>query len=340
MAKLKAVLTEERIAMGLEPGGRRLIKNLLPEFALAAPGSPVALGTHYSMAEAKKRLQTDYGRIKMLCESGLVDNSAFEREDGTVSRRLLNAERIDQIAADLNRVVHHWEFWKAFRLPSYAIEQLICLGVIEGLTDPAIVNLRNEAMVPRSELDRLARRLRKRARSGSPPSSAKSLRVLSHEIGGRLKPWGAIWKALIDGDLPFWTRGGGRSTQHILVEPIVWKKFSVGSFDKKDFPDFPFKTFMNNCDLSEVLNLHPNETIAIRQAELIKPRAYKLTLRYQIEDVLDLAARYVSATELVRRSEQVKKVVLRNLNEENVKTRSCLWDRATAEAAIMSASIL
>lgn len=97
---------------------------------------------------------------------------------------------------------------------------------------------------------------------------------------------------------------------------------------------------MNNCDLSEVLNLQPSETIAIRQAELIKPRAYKLTLRYQIEDVLDLAARYVSATELVRRSEQVKKVVLRNLNEENVKARSCLWDRATAEAAIMSASIL
>ena len=292
------------------------------------------------MAKAKKRLQTDYDRIKMLCESGLVENSAFEREDGTVSRRLLNAERVDQIAADLDRVVHHWEFWKAFRLPSYAIEQLICLGVIEGLTDPAIVTMRSEAMVPRNELDRLARRLRRRARSGSPPPSAKSLRVLSYEIGGRMKPWGYIWNALLEGDLPFWTRGAGRSTQHILVEHIAWEKFSVRSFDQTAFPDFPFKTFMNNCDLSEVLNLQPNETIAIRKAELIEPRAYKLTLRYEVEDVLGLAARYVSITELIRRSGQVKKMVLRDLTEGNVNARSCLWDRATAEAATMPTSIV
>lgn len=323
-----------------EPGGRKLIKKLLPEFAQAATGAPVALGAHYSMAEAKKRLQTDYDKIKMLCESGFVENSAFEREDGTVARRLLDGERVDQIAADLDGAVRHWEFWTAFRLPSYAIEQLICLDVIKGLTDPAIVTLRKEAMVRREELDRLARRLGRRARTESPPPCAKSLRVLSHEIGGRLKPWGAIWKALIDGDLPFWTRSGGLSTQHILVEPIAWQKFSVKTFEKGAFPDFPFKTFMNNCDLSEVLNLQPKETIAIRKAELIEPRAYKFTLRYEVEDVLDLAAKYVSITELMRRSEQVKKVVVRKLNEANVKARSCLWDRGTAEAVIMPISIL
>ncbi len=323
-----------------EPGGGGLIKNLLPEFAQAAPGAPVALGAHYSMAEAKKRLHTDYDRIKMLCESSLVENSVFEREDGTVSRRLLDAERVDQIAADLDRVTHHWEFWKVFRLPSYAVEQLICLGVVEGLTDPAIVNLKNEAMVPRKELDHLVRRMRRRARKGTPPPSAKSLRVLSHELGGRLKPWGYIWKALLDGDLPFWTKGAGCSTQQIFVEPLAWKKFSVKSFDQKAFPDFPFKTFMNNCDLSEVLNLQPSETIAIRQAELIDPRAYRLTLRYEVEDVLGLAARYISITELMRRSGEVKMVVLRKLTEGNVKARSCLWDRATAEAATMPTSVV
>lgn len=293
-----------------------------------------------SRSTSKRRIQTDPNRIKILCENGLIESSVFEREDGAISRRLLDAERVDQIASDLDRVVHHWEFWKAFRLPSYAVEQLICLNVIEGLTDPAIVTLRNEAMVPRSELDRLAQRLRGCARKGSPSSSVKSLRVLSHEIGGRLKPWGYIWKALLDGDLPFWTKSVGRSTQHILFEPLSWEEFSKKSFDKNAFPDFPFKTFMNNCDLSEVLNLQPRETIAIRRAKLIEPRAYKLTLRYKVEDVLDLAVRYVSATELMRRSKQVKKVVLRKLSEENVKAQSCLSERATAEADSMPASIL
>ena len=132
----------------------------------------------------------------------------------------------------------------------------------------------------------------------------------------------------------------GRSTQHILVEPLSWEEFSKKSFDKNAFPDFPFNNFMNNCDLSEVLNLQPSETIAIRRAKLIEPRAYKLTLRYKVEDVLDLAVRYVSATELMRRSKQAKKVVLRKLSEENVKAQSCLSERATAEADSMPASIL
>jgi hypothetical protein len=319
-----------------EPGGRKLVKNLLPELVRRATDRTETLGAHYSMAAAKKCLQTDYDRIKILCDRGLVGNSVFARSDGTVSRRLLDAERIKKIAIDLNRATHHWEFWKAFRLPSYAIEQLICLEVIEGITDPAIVTLRNEAMVPKGELDKLALRIKRRARRGSPSSSAQSLRVLSHKIGGRLKPWGAIGQALISGRLPFWTRDRGRSTQHILVEPDDWTKFCAISFDKHSFPDFPFKTFMNNCDLSEVLNLQPQETIAIRQEGLIEPRAYKLTLRYEVEDVLDLAVRYVSVTELMRRSGQSKKAVMDKLSDANVTLRSCLWERTAAETAVLA----
>ena len=321
-----------------EPGGRNLVKNLLPDFARGATGTTETMGAHYSMAAAKKCLQTDYDRILALCDRELVENSVFSRADGTVSRRLLDAERINQIAADLDRVVHHWEFWKAFRLPSYAIEQLICFEVIEGITDPAIVALRNEAMIPRGELDQLKQDITRRARKGSPPSCAQSLRVLSHEIGGRMKPWGVIWKALINGNLPFWTRREGRSTQHILVQPEAWTNFGAMSFDKHSFPDFPFKTFMNNCDLSEILNLQPKETIAIRQAGLIEPRAYKLTLRYEVEDVLDLAVCYVSTTELMRRSGQTKKALMKRLSDESVASRSCLWERTAAETAVLTVS--
>lgn len=322
-----------------EPGGRKVIKGLLPEFAKGAPGAPVTIGTHYSAAETQRRLHADHVRIKTLCEKGFVETSVFRREDGTVSRRLLDARRVDQIAIDLDRAVHLWEFWKAFRLPSYAVEQLICLGVIQGFTDPAIVTLRSEALVPRTELDRLAQMIGRRARKGSPPPSAKSLRVLSHEINGRLKPWGAIWKGLVDGELPFWTRRNGRSTQHILVEPAVFQKFSAQIFDKGAFPDFPFKTSMNNCDLSEVLNLQPRETIAIREAGLITSRAYKLSLRHKVSDVLDLAFNFVSLTELMRRSKQGRKVVLQRLRDHGVVSRSCLWERWAAETAVLERSM-
>lgn len=318
-----------------EPGGQKLIANVLPGFVPGASNTAEPVGAHYSMAAAKKRLQTDYNRIRMLCDKGLIKNSVFERSDGTISRMLLDAGRVDQIAYDLDRVVHHWEFWTAFRLPSYAIEQLICLEVIKGLTDQAIVALRNEAMIPRGELDQLTHAIKKRARKSSPPSSARSLRVLSHEIGGRMKPWGIIWKALINGDLPFWTRREGSSTQHILVQPDAWANLKAMSFDRHAFPDFPFKTFMNNCDLSEILNLQPKETIAIRQDGLLEPKAYKLTLRYEVEDVLDLAVRYVSTTELMRRSGQTKKIVIQRLENVSVATRSCLWERVAAETAVL-----
>lgn len=206
---------------------------------------------------------------------------------------------------------------------------------ISKITDQAIVALRNEAMIPRGELDQLTHAIKKRARKGPPPSSARSLRVLSHEIGGRMKPWGVIWKALINGDLPFWTKREGSSTQHILVQPEAWSNFRAMSFDKHAFPDFPFKTFMNNCDLSEILNLQPKETIAIRQDRLLEPKAYKLTLRYEVEDVLDLAVRYVSTTELMRRSGQTKKIVIQRLEDGSVASRSCLWERAAAETAVL-----
>ena len=315
-----------------------LVENLLSGSLGVDEYGGVIMGAHYSMAAAKRQLGIDFNKMRDLCERDFVENSSFERADGTISRRLLDAARIREIAAALDQTTHHWEFWKEFRMPSYAVEQLICLGVIQGITDPAILTLRHEAMVPNGELERIALAIEKRARRGPYPASARSLRVLSHEIGGRLKPWGAIWQALMTGALPFWIKNGGRSTQHILVEPLAWASFCGMSFDRHVFPNFPFKTFMNNSDLSEVLNLQPKETIRIREARLIEPKAFKLTLRYEVTQVLDLAFRYISMTELLRRSGQSRTVILQKLKRRNVSSQSCLWERSAAEAAVLAVS--
>ena len=111
---------------------------------------------------------------------------------------------------------------------------------------------------------------------------------------------------------------------------------STLSFERADFPDFPFKTEMNNCDMSEVLNLQPSETKKVRKANLLTARPFKLSLRYEVDQVLEVAQDWVSMTELMRRFGHGDRLIRKELTVAEVPSLAGLWERATAEACVIT----
>ncbi len=198
--------------------------------------------------------------------------------------------------------------------------------------DPAVILLRKEAVIPRRELESLTQKIMARRQQTQVLQTAVSLRVLANGIGGKLKPWGPIYQSLTNGDLPFWLKAGGASTRHIFIDRQDWDDLGPISFDASKFATFPFKTEMNNCDMSEVLNLQPREARAIRSAGLLSTKTYKRSVRYQVDEVLELSRKWVSMTELMRRTGRSDRPIRQRLIAAKVHCMAGLWEREYAEA--------
>ncbi|MGZ8284049.1 MAG: TniQ family protein [Allosphingosinicella sp.] len=86
------------------------------------------------------------------------------------------------------------------------------------------------------------------------------LRRASMIIGGRLKPWGPIFKSLLEGKVPYaLAPEQGQLTRRIMI-PARSKPFLEGlSFDKGRFPEFEFADSMTRHDAGETLNLQHKE---------------------------------------------------------------------------------
>ena len=343
-AALKSDLIKMARRFKKEPDGGKLVEVIFPDLANdvlrshgARLGTHAVLREHYSANETTKRLRTDSSTVTKLRE--LVKCTTLRCKDSVVRRYLFEADIIDQIAADLENCVYYWQFWKTFRIPSYGVEQLICLNLLQGITSPAILLLKKEVVLSREELDRLTKLIKRNGRNTPPPATATSLRVLANSIGGQLKPWGPIYELLISGKLPFWLKPGGVSTHHILLDPQDWFALDPLSFDYTLFPHFPFKTAMNNCDMSEVVNLQPRESRKVREADLQNTKRYKLAIRYQVDEVLGFAQNWVSVTELMRRSGKGDRSIKKELTRASVPSKAGLWERSTAEALIITDEI-
>ena len=317
--------------IGREPGSEKICYPRLRTTAHSATGFDAAPLGVYSQDEARRRLGIGHETMSILRETGLLDCRSFQ-EGGQVSTLYrFDAHRIDEIANALEGSVHHWEFWRKFRVPSYGVEQLACLGLIECITDPVVTQIKNEVMIPKSELVRLEEKVMEKRKRGKAPASAKSLRVLANEVGGRVKPWGPIFAQLMLGRVPFWVRPGGVTTQHILLKPDDWTSLCSLTFDRKDYPAFAFKREMNSSDVAEITNLQPAEARKLRGLNVLKARPYKLTLKHDVDEVLQLAGDWVSVTELMRRSAMGDRVIKKKLAAANIPSKATMWERRAAE---------
>lgn len=88
---------------------------------------------------------------------------------------------------------------------------------------------------------------------------------------------------------------------------------------------------MNSNDVAEITNLQPAEARELRGLNVLKARPYKLTLKHDVDEVLQLAGDWVSVTELMRRSAMGDRVIKKKLAAANIPSKATMWARRAAE---------
>lgn len=319
----------------LEPDGSKIAHDSSRSDSYGATGfNGIHMG-HYSQREARSRLDCYHNKLTEICDLDLVPNWKFRYRSGAAGGLfLIDSERIDQLAGELASSVPSWQVRRDLCLPPYAIDQLICLGVVMG-NDPAVRFMKGKQCLPKTEVDQLVFRIKEMAIPKKPPKNAISLRSLANCIGGKEKPWGAIIKAIIEGEISFWLKNQKVTTHQILLDPREKQKLLDFNFDRRNYPHYKFRQQLDTFDVQDLLNIQPSEGLLLRRAKVFDTRKRKRSFDYDLDDVLALSQEWVSVTELIRRFDMNDRVVKRRLAAAGVASKLSLWERRQAEAECM-----
>ena len=274
-----------------------LVQDALSQEAIRDAGAFTDGRRTYSGREVRRLLPSTAEHMKDLRTAGLVPY-AGPKKGAEVAYRYC-ADAIDTLVALAGDAVSFGVARERLGLPVYALEQLHCAGLLAQIEDPAIDILLRRRMTSASALDRLEADLMYAASSLAPPAQVLPISRESRRIGGRQKPWSAMYLAMLQGDLPFWVSDRPH-VQCLLIRPGSLDEYVHTRFDCSDHAGVRFSQHMDTRDAAEILNVAPATILRLAGATILKsemgPRSRRL-LRSEVED---LARCYVSTGELAR----------------------------------------
>jgi len=301
-----------------DPDQARLIREALPQefgsFVHSAASGRFVTTTEFKLRTSVKQNQLD------LIRQELED----QRLPGvTRVRSQFNIDRVEEFANRTALRLRQLTF--RLMLPTYAIEQLVCLGVLPVEQDRAVRIARHGICVQRASVDQLLDDLRRHAVNGTAPADAAAIETAARQIGGREKPWGAIFDQLRQGGIDFWISGEKATSRTILVRPACLARFQAHVFCPTDFQSFPFSTTVNNTEVEEILNVAAKYLPMLAEAKLLPKRIDKAVNK---ADVLRLAHLMVSPAELGFAMRQHPRPAGRAVSKLGVRRIGCGWSRA------------
>lgn len=140
----------------------------------------------------------------------------------------------------------------------HGVEQLAAIRLLPTITNPYFP-LRYGG--PQTTLPGL-QKLQQKIEAGANKSVPEPIRLQSAVavVGGRLKPWGPIVRALLDGAIPYsLNQTGGRLTRRIEIDRSSLAVLAQIRFERQRHPNIPFAESMTRHDAGEALNLQPKE---------------------------------------------------------------------------------
>ncbi|MBX9860507.1 MAG: hypothetical protein K2Y20_13100 [Sphingomonas sp.] len=145
-------------------------------------------------------------------------------------------------------------------LPTYAIEQLACIGEIDHADHPGFRILGLENRITSASAAALIADIQRPGEITPPRKAVPLLRLAARFCGGE-KPWGAILSDLRRGPVRHWilpdkTEGAiwrRPLMRRVLVLPDHFDQIPVARFDRSRHLDFPFETTFSQQDAIEVL---------------------------------------------------------------------------------------
>lgn len=190
------------------------------------------------------------------------DDLGYRRQTtATHEKGQFDAERIDRLVPAFRQSVQLNACTGELRLPLYAIELCCRPDLLVWEDEPAFLEVKSRTAVRLGSLQGLRMRLIAGKSQEPQPSGLISLSAASKRIGGRLKPWSSIVRALLEGDLPYWLSGALPTTASIRVQAAA-----LAAFDQA--VDGPLPAGMepgrvvSQADAAEILNLKSEQVAA------------------------------------------------------------------------------
>ena len=268
---------------------------LLDETAagLASPGPGDSHAIDFEEAEALlgRRRKT----LRAARRTGTLRTAFFVRR-GEILPALDRVE-IERIAAVPG--IGPNTFGRTLHLPGYAIEQMVDASVLGWIEHPFVLETQG-IRVREGENVRLLQRLIDCSTDLSDVETI-GLSTVLRSTGGREKPYGHIFRALLDGDVPFAFSSGEMLTARIRIRKQDMRDLRTAALARPRHVMFPAPRVFTQSDACDILNLH------------VRNRAAVSTLRHAHRNgglmldtavVLETAERFVTAGELAARFSQ------------------------------------
>ncbi|MEJ7777024.1 MAG: hypothetical protein WKF52_06545 [Sphingomicrobium sp.] len=245
---------------------------------------------------------------------------------------LFDLEEIAKIREGVADRVSDTAVASALGIPCHGVEQLAAMGIIERQVLPYFGLRYSTLQLRRSSFETIAKRAKAKRRRNT-TIRGPTLLEASKAIGGRQKPWGPIFLLLLEGAIPFAIRAcKGPMTSRIVVNLGALKVFAGLSFDRNEakYSDFPFDDHMTKRDAGDALNLSPKAYTPLLSeiARIDRPQGRSVP----VVAVEELAAAYVSFTELAARWRVNPQTIYRYAWREGLSISSAGLERSKAES--------
>ncbi|MBX9898230.1 MAG: hypothetical protein K2Y17_10090 [Qipengyuania sp.] len=204
---------------------------------------------------------------------------------------------LEPISAALKESMAAAQAVEQWGITLHGVEQLICMGELDRADHPAILALHPTLRIKQASFLRLTSEIEEGVAKGKRTTAYMPLRHAVLRVGGREKPWGAIFTALAKRRLRYKLRTSpGRLVDRLMVEdgPMLDVVLSK-TFDRAAHEDFPFAPVMRQRDAIELLNIFPKRFQEI--APFLGDDAHGEHKTLRVDALLVIAARIIDRRE-------------------------------------------
>ena len=221
--------------------------------------------------------------------------------DGCRLQPRFDTIEIDELAALMESRLPIDRARRVLGVSCHGVEQLVAMRLVEQEMN-RFIKARYEFMqIVASSIGTLESRVEFNA-TGDADLCTLPLDHAMKAIGGRLKPWGSAFRALLDGQIGYVLADGDAPlSRRILIDPASLEKVAALSFDARDpaFLQILYARVMSKTDARETLNLGFTQSTSLLRT--VWTGAGTRTPHMTIDHVKRLAVAHISSTELAIR---------------------------------------
>lgn len=223
--------------------------------ALASPGQGDDHAIDFEDAEALlgRRRRT----LRAARRAGTLRTAFFIRRGELLPA--LDRVEVERIAAAAG--VGPNTFGRRLHLPGYAIEQMADTSVLGWIEHPFVLETQG-IRIREGEDARLLQRLSDCSTDLSHVETI-GLSTVFRSIGGREKPYGHAFRALINGDLPFDLTPGAMLAARIQIRREDAEPLRAATLARPSYITFPAPRTFTQMDVCDILNLHVRNRDAV-----------------------------------------------------------------------------